>query len=320
VNDDRRRTRVLVVGSLNGDHRVHVARIPAPGETVLASDIVAAAGGKGANQAVAAARAGAATKIIGAIGDDMDGELVQRALAEQDIDTRHVRVIPGALTGRALITVDSRGENTIVVSPGANGKLTFDDVDTGLQGMGDGDLLLLQLETPRPLILHAARVAAEAGGVVVLNPTPVPDSVHDLFDHVDVLVVNEHELAHIANLLRSEADDRAGVREDDMALIARQADATVICTAGSDGAFVTQKGRIDHVAASPVQAVDTTAAGDTFIGYLAARLTVAPDDILGAIEIAVRAAGVAVTRAGAIDSIPYGNELGSTAPTMEGRR
>ncbi len=303
MTDIRPTAQVFVVGSLNADHRVHVARIPQPGETVLASDIVIAAGGKGANQAVAAARAGATTTIIGAIGDDGDGGILQRALSEQDIDTRHVRVIRGAQTGRALITVDAGGENTIVVSPGANGKLTTDDIDVGLRGIGERDLLLLQLETPEPLVRHAARVASEAGGVVVLNPTPVPDSTQDLFEHVDLIVVNEHELAALA---------------DDIATLASEADATVIRTAGSDGVFVTHQDRVEHVAASSVTAVDTTAAGDTFIGYLAAHLALVPDDILGAIEVAVRAAGVAVTRAGAIDSIPYHDELESNPTAAEG--
>lgn len=305
MTDNRRPTRVFVVGSLNADHRVHVARIPQPGETVLASDIVISAGGKGANQAVAAARAGATTTIIGAIGDDPDGEILQRALAEQDIGTRDVRVIPGAQTGRALITVDAGGENTIVVSPGANGELTTEDVDAGLSDIGERDLLLLQLETPEPLVRHAARVASDAGGVVVLNPTPVPDATRDLFEHVDLLVVNEHELAQLAN---------------DIATLASEADATVICTAGSGGVFVTRQDRVEHIAASTVDAVDTTAAGDTFIGYLAAHLAVAPDDILGAVRVAVSAAGLAVTRSGAIDSIPYGYELECDETTVEGSR
>ena len=184
---------------------------------MLASDTAVTAGGKGANQAVAAARAGAPTTIVGAIGDDPDGRLLARALAEQDIDARHVRVIPDVATGRALITVDRRGENTIIVAAGANEMLTAADIDDGLRDIAAGDLLLLQLETPEPLVRHAARVASGAGATVVLNPTPVPDSVHDLFDDVDLLVVNEHELAHLA---------------DDITSLAREADATVICTAG----------------------------------------------------------------------------------------
>ena len=220
-------------------------------------------------------------------------------------DTRYVRLIPDAPTGRALITVDSRGENTIVVSAGANGKLTTDDIDEGLRDIGDRDLLLLQLETPEPLVRHAARVASHSGALVLLNPTPVPDSVDGLFDDVGMLVVNEHELTHLA---------------DDITSLAEAADATVICTAGDDGAFVTHDGGVEHIAASHVDAVDTTAAGDTFIGYLAAHLAAAPDDIPGAIKVAVRAAGVSVTRPGAIDSIPHASELTSNATTAEGQR
>ncbi len=303
--NDNRRPRVFVVGSLNADHRVHVTRLPAPGETVLASDTAVTAGGKGANQAVAAARAGAPTTIVGAIGDDPDGRLLARALAEQDIDARHVRVIPDAETGRALITVDRRGENTIIVAAGANEMLTAADIDDGLRDIAAGDLLLLQLETPEPLVRHAARVASGAGATVVLNPTPVPDSVRDLFDDVDLLVVNEHELAHLA---------------DDITALAREADATVICTLGADGVDVTHRGGVEHIAASAVDAVDTTAAGDTFIGYFAAHLAAAPDDILAAIEVAVLAAGVTVTRPGAIDSIPYDDEIAGNAMTTEGQR
>jgi ribokinase len=304
VNDDRR-PRVFVVGSLNADHRVHVNRLPAPGETVLASATAVTAGGKGANQAVAAARAGASTTIVGAVGDDADGRLLARALAEQDIDARHVGVVPDAETGRALITVDRRGENTIVVAAGANEMLTAADIDEGLRDIAVGDLLLLQLETPESLVRHAAHVASAAGATVVLNPTPVPDFVRALFDEVDLLVVNEHELAHLA---------------DDIASLAREADAAVICTLGADGVDVTHRGGVEHIAASPVEAVDTTAAGDTFIGYLAAHLAAAPGDVLGAIRVAVLAAGVTVTRPGAIESIPYDDELASNAMTTEGRR
>jgi ribokinase len=291
-----------------------VAAIRTAGETVLGSEIIAAAGGKGANQAVAAARAGAAARIIGAIGDDRDGELVRRALAEENVDTRHVRVVPGAPTGRALITVDAHGENTIVVSPGANSLLANDDVSDGLHTLGPGDLLLLQLESPEPLVRHAARTAAEAGCVVVLNAAPVPVSAHGLFDHIDLLVVNEHELASTANLLRGQADRRSGAREDDMALLADASGATVVCTAGSAGVFFTHGDRIEHVEAHQVRGVeDTTAAGDTFIGYLAAGLADDPADMVGGIETAVRAAGIAVTRAGAIDSIPFADEVGHAA-------
>jgi len=309
---------VFVVGSLNADHRIRVNRIPTAGETVLGSEIVVAAGGKGANQAVAAARAGAATAIIGAIGDDRDGELVQQTVADENVDARFVRVIPDAPTGRAIITVDAKGENTIVVSPGANSLLTDYDVDTGLRGVGAGDLVLLQLETPEPLVRHAARRAADAGGVVILNAAPVPTSMHGLPDHVDLLVVNEHELDGIANLLGSK-DTGPTAREGHMDLVASAMDARVVCTAGGDGAFVTHGGRIEHVEAVSVNVADTTAAGDTFIGYLAAGLAADQNDVIAAIETAVLAAAIAVTRAGAIDAIPHRDEVGVAQITVKGR-
>ena len=308
--------RIFVVGSLNADHRVRVSEIPRAGETVLGSQIAVAAGGKGANQAVAASRAGTAATMIGAIGDDRDGGLVQDALAAQDIDTRHVRVILGAQTGRALITVDARGENTIVVSPGANALLTDDDIGAALRSLRPGDLVLLQLETPTPLVQHAARTTADAGGLVVLNAAPVPTSLDGLLDHVDLLIVNEHELAGIAPLLRNQSDDPPTTFEDDMALLASASDARVVCTAGADGAFVTHGNHIEHVAAHAVDAVDTTAAGDTFIGYLAAQLALDPDDLIAAVESAVRASALAVTRNGAIDSIPFGHEVNSAAKKL----
>jgi ribokinase len=304
--------RVYVVGSLNADHRVLVQDIPKPGETVLGSEIVVAAGGKGANQAVAAARAGAAAVLIGAIGDDGDGEVVRRSVAGEDVDARHVRVIPDTATGRALITLDAKGENTIVVSPGANGRLTEGDVDAGLRDAERGDLLLLQLETPEPLVRHAARSAATAGCTVILNAAPVPTSVQGLFDDVDVLVVNEHELGLLVNMLRAKRSGQS--RDDDMGLLADASGADVVCTAGAAGAFVTHSSGVEHVAAHTVSVVDTTAAGDTFIGYFAASLAAHPRDTITAIHTAVAASALAVTRAGAIDSIPYRHEVAGAPP------
>ena len=201
---------VYVVGSLNADHRVRVSRIPKAGETILGSQIVVGAGGKGANQAVAASRAGAAVMMIGACGDDTDGGVVRAALTEQRVDTRHVHVVHGAPTGRAFITVDENGGNAIVVSPGANAQLTEGAISAGLRDMGRGDILLLQLETPEALVRYAARTAAEAGGLVVLNTAPVPECIDGLFDHVDVVIVNEHELTGITRLLGGQTRRRYG--------------------------------------------------------------------------------------------------------------
>lgn len=297
-------------GSLNADHRVRVAGIPKPGETVVGSGVVVAAGGKGANQAVAAARAGAPARIVGFLGEDADGEVIRRALAVESVDTSHLHIITSAPTGRAMITVDDAGENTIVVSPGANSELTFDAIAAGLDGIGPGDHLLLQLETPMSLVLHAARTAHTAGATVVVNAAPVPDTVHNLFTLTDLLVVNEHELARVAEMLECN-----GIRdlEHDLSAVVRASGATVICTAGSAGAYVWLGDHAAHFGAPLVRPVDTTAAGDTFIGYLTAALIGKPDNLTGAVEHAVRAAGITVTRPGAIDSIPRLSEISTTA-------
>ncbi|MDV3128380.1 ribokinase [Mycobacterium sp. 21AC1] len=301
---------MFVVGSLNADHRVRVAGIPKPGETIVGSGVRVAAGGKGANQAVAAARAGAPTRIVGLLGEDADGEVIRRALAVEFVDTSHLHIVTSAPTGRAMITVDDTGENTIVVSPGANSELTPDAVAAGLDGIGPGDHLLLQLETPMSLVLYAARTAHDAGATVVVNAAPVPDTVHDLFTLTDLLVINEHELARIAELLECD-----GIRdlEHDISEVARASGATVICTAGNAGAYVWIGDHAAHFEAPVVSAVDTTAAGDTFIGYLAAALAADPDNLSGAVEHAVRAASITVTRPGAIDSVPLLSEISAAA-------
>ncbi|MGV9801370.1 ribokinase [Mycobacterium sp. NPDC003449] len=301
---------MFVVGSLNADHRVRVTEIPKSGETVIGSAFVVSAGGKGANQAVAAARAGAPTLIVGFIGDDSDGEVIRRALTVEAVDTGHLHVVASTPTGRALITVDDAGENTIVVSPGANSELTSRALEAGLAGISPGDHVLLQLETPTPLVLRAARAARESRATVVLNAAPVPDSIDELLDLTDLLVVNEHELVRVTEMLGCD-----GIRdlEHHIAAVARASGATVICTAGSAGAYVWHGDRAQHFTAPQVTAVDTTAAGDTFIGYLAAALSSHPDDITGATEHAMRAAAVAVTRPGAIDAIPLLSEISPAA-------
>ena len=283
---------VFVVGSLNADHRVRVGSIPKAGETVLGSEIVVGAGGKGANQAVAASRAGAATTMIGACGDDADGVAVRAALDRQGVGTGHVRIADGAQTGRAFIAVDDRGGNAIVVSPGANARLTERGISVGLQHMAAGDILLLQLETPERLVRHAARTAARAGGVVIHNAAPVPNAIDGLFDDVDVLIVNEHELAGIARMLQQPGDH-------DMAALADASGAGVICTAGAEGSGREQSNR----------GRPSRRGGDTFIGFLAAGLARHATDLAGASEAAVRAASLAVTREGAIDSIPFNDEV-----------
>ncbi|WP_018680158.1 ribokinase [Actinokineospora enzanensis] len=262
---------VTVVGSLNLDRTIRVATHPKPGETVLGSGLTERPGGKGANQAVAAARAGAPVRMIGRVGDDPAGRRYRDALRHHDIDTSAVLLTPGHPTGTAHITVDDHGENTITVVPGANAALTPHDVTQAAAAIRTAAVLLLQLETPLPAVLQAAHLAAEAGVRIILNASPATTLPDELIQAADLLIVNEHESRFLPTTARS-----------------------VCVTLGARGA---QWG--EDISRPPrVEAIDTTGAGDSFAGTLAAHLaagTPAPD----ALQAAVRAAATATTWPGA---------------------
>ncbi|MFE3591293.1 ribokinase [Streptomyces niveus] len=307
-------TTVFVVGSLNADQLLEVPAFPAAGETVLASDVLITAGGKGGNQAVAAARAGAAVVMIGALGDDAHGVLVRGALTESGVDTGWVRTADGTHTGTAVVAVEAGGENRIIVASGANARLTRQDVEAGLAGAGPGDLVLLQLETPVAVVAHAARFAKERGATVVLNAAPAPADNGCLTTDIDVLVVNQVEMRAVAELVGAgtgtgETVDVAGT----VLATSRTLNCVVVCTTGADGAYVNVGDRVAHIPAVQVTAVDTTAAGDTYTGYLAAALARGETDLTAALTTASAAAAVTVTRRGAMASIPYAYEIGPVA-------
>ncbi|MFC9750039.1 ribokinase [Streptomyces niveus] len=307
-------TTVFVVGSLNADQLLEVPAFPAAGETVLASDVLITAGGKGGNQAVAAARAGAAVVMIGALGDDAHGVLVRGALTESGVDTGWVRTADGTHTGTAVVAVEAGGENRIIVASGANARLTRQDVEAGLAGAAPGDLVLLQLETPVAVVAHAARFAKERGATVVLNAAPAPADNGCLTTDIDVLVVNQVEMRAVAELVGAgtgtgETGDAPGT----VLATSRTLNCVVVCTTGADGAYVNVGDRVAHIPAVQVTAVDTTAAGDTYTGYLAAALARGETDLTAALTTASAAAAVTVTRRGAMASIPYAHEIGPVA-------
>lgn len=307
-------TTVFVVGSLNADQLLEVPAFPAAGETVLASDVLITAGGKGGNQAVAAARAGAAVVMIGALGDDAHGGLVRRALTESGVDSGWVRTAEGTHTGTAVVAVEAGGENRIIVASGANARLTRQDVEAGLAGAAPGDLVLLQLETPVAVVAHAARLAKERGAVVVLNAAPAPSDTGCLTTDIDVLVVNQVEMRAVAGLVGAGASaDGPGDVPGTVLATSRALDCVVVCTTGADGAYVNVGDRVAHIPAVRVTAVDTTAAGDTYTGYLAAALARGETDLPAALTTASAAAAVTVTRRGAMASIPYAHEIGPVA-------
>lgn len=300
------RATVAVVGSLNLDIVVPVPRHPAPGETVLGGDHFRNPGGKGANQAVAAARLGQPTAMVGRVGDDDAGRALLASLRANAVETSRVMVTRGVPTGIALISVDERGENAIVVSPGANLRVSADDVEAAGELLRAAAVTLLQLEIPMEAVLAAARAAE---GTVVLNPAPAPTQPlpDELLAEVDVLVPNLNELASLAG-----APVPAGVEETALLAAQIRSPRSVVVTLGSDGALVIEEGRTTHVPAVAVEPVDTTAAGDAFCGALADALARGLLLEEGA-RWAVRAAAVACTRAGAQASLPSRAEVEALA-------
>ena len=274
----------MIVGSANIDQVFRVTAIPAPGETVLSHGFSVALGGKGQNQAVAAARAGASTAFIGALGDDAFGRSVRDGLAEDGIDATGVRTA-AAPTGTALIAVDDSGENTIIVESGANALLELTGTDA--RTIASAAVLVLQLEVPLETVTAAARIARAAGTRVLLNAAPIQELPADLLENIDILVVNEHEGAFLA-------------RDGEVAALAP----VVIVTLGAAGAVAYEGGRESATVPAPrVSAVDATGAGDTFCGALAARLAEGAT-LAEALRFAVAAASLSVQRHGAVPSIP----------------
>jgi ribokinase len=292
---------VTVVGSLNLDLVVPVPHHPAPGETVLGGDHARHPGGKGANQAVAAARLGQRVAMVGRVGADDAGRQLSAALRDAGVDVAAVTTTPDRPTGIACIAVDGDGENAIVVSPGANAALGEEEVTRAADRLRGAAVTLLQLEVPLHTVVAAARLAT---GTVILNPAPAGSLPPELLAATDVLVPNESELAHLAGV-PSAPDDL-----EELARLARQLTGpdVVIVTLGPRGALLVEGATAEHVPAPRVAAVDTTAAGDAFCGALADAL-VRGERLRSAVGWATRVAAVVVTRAGAQPALPSRAEV-----------
>jgi ribokinase len=292
---------LVVLGAVNVDLVVRGVPLPRPGETVLGGSFERHHGGKGGNQAVAATRAlrggpaDGAVRFLGAVGDDPMGAEALEALRNEGVDVSHVSVVPQTATGVALIVVDDRGENQIAVAPGANATLTSGVVEAGLEGFGPGSVLLVSLEVPMDVVRRAAERARELGGTVVLNPAPAAEEARALLDVADVITPNQRELSVLAHDTESIRTAHPGLR--------------VVLTLGERGA------EIDGFIAVPaprVRAVDTTGAGDTVNGVLAAGL-LEGRPLEEAARRAVSAASASVTRAGAREGMPLREEIDASA-------
>jgi ribokinase len=289
-----RPARLFVVGSANMDLVVRAPFLPAPGQTVLGSDLMRAPGGKGANQAVAAARLGASVVFVGNVGADANGDDLRAALAGDGVDAENLFCSADRPSGVALIVVDERGENLIAVSPGANTALRADQVDAALASARGGDVLLVQLEVPLETTWHACSVARQQGARVILNAAPANPLVVDRLDLVSVLIVNAGEAAALSGSTHAET---AAV-----ALLQRGPEVVVV-TRGADGLVLAHQPGVLAIGAQPVEVVDATAAGDAFCGAFATALLEGRDWEWAA-RFATVAAGLATTRPGAQPSLP----------------
>jgi ribokinase len=286
---------IAVVGSCNVDFVVPVPALPAAGETVLGGDHLRTPGGKGANQSVAAARLGSEVAFVGCVGDDDLAGTIRSALSSAGVGLSWLREVPDTPSGIALITVADGGENTIAVSPGANARLSVEDVAAASSLLASAAVTLVQLEIA-PEVVSAAVTAS--AGTVVLNPAPARPLPPDLLSTVDVLVPNRTELAFLTGYPEPTTVDEAATQAT-----ALSGPGAVVVTLGADGALVVRDGTTTHVPAIPVDAVDATGAGDAFCGALADGLA-RGRTLEDATTWAVRVAGISTTRWGAQSGMP----------------
>lgn len=296
--------RITVVGSVNMDLVFRTPRMPAVGETLLGHEFRQIPGGKGANQAVAAARQGADVSFIGAVGDDGFGDFSQQCLAKEGININHLARVAGVATGVAGILVEDNGSNSIVLAAGANATLNVNQIEAATSAIGAAQLLLCQLETPIATVTSAIAIAHAQGVKVVLNPAPAQQLAPALLKQVDYLIVNETEASQLSGIsVTSQANaQQASERLLDLGV------GTVLLTMGGDGALITQTGSSEFIPAIKVDVVDTTAAGDTFVGAFAVGIANGLS-VSDASREAQYTAALTVTKLGAQTSIPHRHEV-----------
>jgi len=291
--------KILVIGSTNMDIIAMLDHLPVPGETVGNGNLARAHGGKGANQAVAAARAGGNVTFITSVGEDDDGKKMLDGFREDGIDTDRVTVISGVPTGTALIFVDRNGENCIAVAPGANDFLSKDIIDQAEEAIKNADLILLQLEIPYNTVQYICKLAARHQKRIILNPAPARALDEDVLGSLEYLVLNETEAEIIGG---------QKITDDNMEEVCRSlrelGPQQIILTLGSRGSYIFSDQVRQLVESFQVKAVDSTAAGDTFCGAFAVSILSGDSDIISAVRFANAAGALSVTRQGAQTSIP----------------
>ena len=301
-----RKKKIVVIGSCNTDMVIKTSRLPIPGETILGGEFMMNPGGKGANQAVAVSRLGGDVTFLCKTGNDMFGAQSVELYKSEGIDATYIFRDSESPSGVALITVDMNGENSIVVASGANNHLSSDDVIKAKDVIESADILQMQLEIPMQTVEYAARIAHAKGVKVILNPAPAPASPlsDELLKNVDIIIPNVTETGIISG--KAVTDYQSAVIAAD--IIASKGVETIIITMGSKGAFIKDGDAYYEVPANKVQAVDTTAAGDTFCGALCVGLS-ENMELKSAVEFAGKASAISVTRMGAQASVPYRDEI-----------
>jgi ribokinase len=295
---------ISVVGSANMDLVFRTPRMPLIGETIAGGDFHQIPGGKGANQAVAAARLGAAVNFIGRVGDDAFGTRLRDCLVADAIDVSQLANTPNTATGVAGIIVDASGHNCIVLAPGANERLSVLDISNAAQSIRDSKLLVCQLETPLETVTAAINLAHEANVAVILNPAPARELADDLLQQVNYLIVNEVEACQLSGI---EVTDAVSAQLASNKLLARGVGA-VLLTMGEQGVYIANAETTKFIPGISVKVVDTTAAGDTFVGAFAVGIANGLSFEAASIE-AQYAAALTVTRLGAQTSIPHRQEV-----------
>lgn len=295
---------IVIIGSLNMDLSVKVARIPEPGETITGSGLVINAGGKGANQAVACARLGRKVTLVGKVGRDDFGREMTRNLDSQGVETGHILTAEHSPSGTAMIMVDAKGENCIVVSPGSNDELTPEDIVTSEDLIKTGKILLLQLEIPLETVLQSIRIAHKYNIPILLNPAPARELPDAIFAHLTFLVPNETETKILTGI--DVTDDRSAQTAADRLM--QRGVKNVVITLGDKGAYIASEGYSKHIPALKIIPVDSTAAGDAFIGGLAAT-QVEGATLEESVRFACCVGALAATKFGAQSSLPSLQEV-----------
>lgn len=295
---------IIVLGSSNTDMVIKSERLPMPGETILGGTFMMNPGGKGANQAVAAARLGGNVTFISKVGNDLFGKQAIQLYKNEDINTQYIFSDPQLPSGVALINVDEKGENCIVVAMGANNALLEADLQHALSDIKKAGILLMQLETPMETVEYAAALANKEGVKVILNPAPAQNLSNELLSNLYLLIANETEAEMISGL---GVTDFASAKKACDAIIAKGVD-KVIVTMGSAGAVLKDGNEYYEIPALKVKAVDTTAAGDTFCGAIAVAISEGLS-LKEGVEFATKCSAVTVTRMGAQSSIPTRMEV-----------